>query len=65
MNRRSRTTAHCFSHRFSRKFNILSRTRTADIHISIINKRKIQKINSININITDESESKTKYEEKF
>ena len=58
-------TTHCLSHRSARKFNILNRIRTADVHVSIMYKRKVQKINSMNVEITDESESRTnsKYKE--
>ena len=59
MNRRSRTTVHCFFHWFSRKFDILSRARTADVYVNIMYKRKAQKINSMNVEITNESKSRT------
>ena len=59
MNRRSRITTHCFSHRFSRKFNILNRAKTINVHVNIIYKQKAQKINSMNIEITNESKSRT------
>ena len=45
---------HYLSHEFSRKFDILNRIKTADVHINIIYKRKAQKINSMNVEITDE-----------
>ena len=59
MNRRSRITMHCFSHRFSRKFDILNRTRTTNVHVNIMYKQKTQKVNSINVEIIDESKSRT------
>ena len=49
---------HYLSHRCSRKFDILSRARTADVHVNIIYKRKAQKVNSVNVEITDDSKSK-------
>ena len=59
MNRRSRMTTHCLSHQFSRKFDILNRVRTINVHVDILYKRKTQKINSMNIEITDGSKSRT------
>ena len=59
MNRRSRVTTHYFSHRFSRKFDILNRTRTTNVHVDILYKRKVQKINSMNVEMTNESKSRT------
>ena len=59
MNRRFRMTLYCLFHRFSRKFDILSRIKITDIHVNIIYKRKAQKINSINVEIIDDSESRT------
>ena len=56
MNRRSRMTKHYFSHQFSRKFDVLSRVSAADVHVNIMYKRKVKKINSIDIEIADESE---------
>ena len=57
MNRRSRMTTHCFFHRFSRKFDILNRVRIINVHVNILYKRKVQKINSMNIEITNGSRS--------
>ena len=59
MNQRSRMTMHCLSHRFSRKFNILNRARIINVHVNIMYKWKASKINPINVEITDESKSKT------
>ena len=61
MNRRSRMTTHYFSHRFSRKFDILNRVRINHIHVNIIYKQKIQKINSINVEITNEWRLRTNF----
>ena len=61
MNRRSRMTTHCLSHRFSRKFDILNRARTTNVHVDILYKRKAQKINSVNVEITNESRSRTNF----
>ena len=61
MNRRSRMTTHCFSHRFSRKFDILNRVKTINVHVDILYKRKVQKINSMNVEITNESRSRTNF----
>ena len=55
-------TIHCFFHRFSRKFDILNRVTIIDIHVNIIYKRKVQKINSVNVEITDETRSRTHFE---
>ena len=52
-------TMHCFSHWFSRKFDNLNRVRTIDIYVNIMYKRKTQKINSMNVEITNESRSRT------
>ena len=41
MNRRSRMTTHCLSHRFSRKFDILNRARIINVHVDILYKRKV------------------------
>ena len=59
MNRRSRMTTHYLFHRFSRKFDILNRTRTINVHVDILYKRKTQKINPMNVEITDGSRSRT------
>ena len=59
INRRSRMTTHCLSHRFFRKFDILNRIKIINVHVNILYKRKAQKINSINVEITNESKSKT------
>ena len=56
MNRRSCMTTHCLSHRFSRKFDILNRIKTINVHVNILYK---QKINSMNVEITNESRPKT------
>ena len=56
MNRRLHMTTHCLFHRLSRKFNILNRIRTINVHVNILYKRRAQKINSINVEITNESE---------
>ena len=64
MNRRFRMTTHYFSHRFSRKFDILNRTKIINIHVNILYKRKIQKINSMNVEITNESRSRINSKEK-
>ena len=61
MDRRSHITMHCFFHRFSRKFDILKRVRTVDVHGNIIYKRKVQKVNLINVEITDESRSRINF----
>ena len=61
MNRRSRTTTHFLSHRFSRKFDILNQIRTIDIDINIIYKRKAPKINSMIVEIIDESKLRTNF----
>ena len=61
MNRRSRMTTHCLSHRFSRKFDILNRARIINVHVDILYKRKVQKINSMNVEITNESRSRTNF----
>ena len=55
MNRRPRMTTHCLSHRFSRKFDILNRARIINVHVDILYKRKVQKINSMNVEITNEA----------
>ena len=51
-------TIHCFSHRFSRKFDILNRAKTTNVHVDILYKRKAQKINPMNVEITNESRSR-------
>ena len=61
INRRSRAAAHCFFHRFSRKFNIFSKTESIEIHVNIMYKRKAQKINFVNVEIIDELKSKTNF----
>ena len=61
MNRRSRMTTHCLFHRFSRKFDILNRARTTNVHVDILYKRKAQKINSMNVEITNESKSRINF----
>ena len=61
MNRRSRMTTHCLFHRFFRKFDILNKVRTTNIHVDILYKRKAQKVNSMNIEITNESESRINF----
>ena len=48
-------TTHCLSYRFFRKFDILNRAKITDIYVNIMYKQKFQKINSINVEITDES----------
>ena len=58
MNRRFRMTTHCLSHRFSRKFDILNRVRIIDVYVNIIYKRTAQKIDSMNVEIKNESESR-------
>ena len=58
MNQRSRMTTHCFFHQFSRKFDILNRARTINVYVNILYKRKAQKINSVNVRITNESRLK-------
>ena len=47
-----------FFHQFSRKFDILNRTRIINVHVDILYKRKTQKINSMNVEIMNESESR-------
>ena len=59
MNRRFCMTMHCLSHRFSRKFDILNRARTINVYVNTLYKRKAQKINSMNVEIMNESESRT------
>ena len=59
MNRRSRMTTHYLFHQFSRKFDILNRARITNIHVDILYKRKAQKINSVNVGITNESRLRT------
>ena len=61
MNRRSRMTTHYFLHRFSRKFDILNRIRTINVHVDIMYKRKAQKINSMNVEITNELKSRINF----
>ena len=61
MNQRSRMTTHCLLHQFSQKFNILNRARTINVHFNIIYKRKVQKINSVNVEIVNESKSRTNF----
>ena len=61
MNRRSRMTTHCFSHRFFWKFDIFNRIKITNVHVNIIYKWKIQKINLMNVEITNESRSKTNF----
>ena len=59
MDRRFRMMMHCLPHRFSRKFDILNKVRTTNVHVDILYKRKAQKINSVNVGITDGSGSRT------
>ena len=40
MNRRSCMTTHCFSHRFSRKFDFLNKVKIINVHVNIMYKRK-------------------------
>ena len=54
-------TTHCLSHRFSRKFNILNRVKTINVHVDTLYKWKAQKINSMNVEITNESKSRTNF----
>ena len=61
MNRRSRMTTHCLSYQFSWKFDILNRTKTINVYVDKLYKRKVQKINSVNIEITNESRLKTNF----
>ena len=58
MNRRLCIITYCLFHQFSRKFNILNRARIINVHVDILYQRKIQKINSMNIEITNESKSR-------
>ena len=60
VNRRLRMTTHCFSHQFSRKFDILNR-RTINVHVNIMYKRKAHKINSVNVGIMNKSKSKINF----
>ena len=53
---------HCLSYQFSRKFDILNRTKTINVYVDILYKRKVQKINSVNIEITNESRLRTNFE---
>ena len=50
-----------FFYRFSRKFDILNRIRITNVHVDILYKRKVQKINSVNVEITNESRSKINF----
>ena len=59
VNRRSRMTTHYFPHRFFRKFDILNRVKIINVHVNILHKRKVQEINSMNVEITDELKSRT------
>ena len=59
MDRRSRMTTHCLSHRFSQKFDILNKARTTYVHVDTLYKRKIQKINPVNVEITNGSGPRT------
>ena len=59
MNRRSRIMTHYFSHRFFRKFDILNRAKTINVYVNDLYKRKAQKINSMNVEITKELRSRT------
>ena len=52
-------TTHYLSHQFSRKFNILNRIKIINVHVNIMCKRKAQKINSMNVEIMNESKSRT------
>ena len=61
MNRCSRVTTPYLFSRFSREFDILNRARTINVHVDILYKRKIQKINSMNVEITNESKSRTNF----
>ena len=61
MNRRSRITTHCLSHQFFRKFDILNRAKITNVHVNILYKRKTQKINSINVEIMNESRSRINF----
>ena len=61
INQRFRMIIHYLFHQFSRKFDILNRIRTINVHVNIIYKRKTQKINSMNIEIINESISKTNF----
>ena len=52
---------HYLFHQFFQKFNILNRARTTDVYVNIMYKRKVQKINPINVEIIDESKLKINF----
>ena len=54
-------TTHCLFHLFFRKFNILNKAKIINVYVNILYKQKVQKINLMNVEITNESKSKINF----